>query len=138
LTYYNAFADNDDKNPASADTSIAIDQIQLAFTAEIPLPFATDQEAGRKFIADRNAYICDTTLPIPKRPNFPYSVSISLKAGRPLEGDDRKTDVFADVALKMLQPNSKVGFVLRYRTGDDLGFEYDSQLLAGLVYRLFE
>lgn len=137
LTYYEAFVDNDAQDPASADTTIALDQIQLAFTADIPLTLATDPAAGKKFLADRAAYLCDTTLPVPVRPAFPYTLSIALKAGSPLTGD-RDVQFHADVALKMLQPGNKVGFVLRYRSGEDLGFDYDTQLLAGLVYRLWE
>ncbi|HKR66364.1 MAG TPA: hypothetical protein VJZ00_21735 [Thermoanaerobaculia bacterium] len=138
LTYYNAFVDNDTKNPAASDKTIAIDQIQLAFTAEIPLSIATDRAAGRKFIRDFKAFLCDPTKPCPKRPAFPYSISVDLKAGKPMKGDDRDIEFHADIALKMMQPDKKIGFVIRYRTGEDLGFEYDKQLLAGLVYRLFE
>ena len=143
LTYYEAFVDNDAADPAASDTSIAVDQLQLAFTADIPLTMSTDPIAAKKFLADRAAYLCDPNLPVPQRPSFPYTVSIALKAGRPIDrqntpGEKSNIDFHADVALKMLQPGNKMGFVLRYRTGPDLGFEYDTQLLAGIVYRLFE
>jgi len=139
-TYYNAFTND---NP---DPDLETDQIQVAFRAELPVPFTLKRSELRAFKKARSEYlkkaVCDPNFdfstPPPKRPQFPVSLSIELKASRPTGGDNDKSAFFADIALKWLQPNSKVGLSVRYRSGEDLGFEYDREYLAGVLLRLLE
>ena len=141
-TYYNAFSE-DSPNP-----NITADQIQLAFRAEVPVPFTVNRKELKTFKEARTEWLkraqCDANFdfdanPPPKRPEFPVNLSVELKASRPTSGDDNDdTEFFADVALTWLQPNSKVGLAVRYRSGQDLGFEYDRQYLAGVLVRLFD
>ncbi len=141
-TYYNAFTDD------SPDPDIETDQIQVAFRAEVPVPFTVKRSELRKFKKERTEWLnnaqCiagfEDTHPAPERPEFPVNLSIELKASRPVgdnDGND-KTEFFADVALTWLKPDSKVGLSIRYRSGEDLGFEYDREYLAGVLLRLFE
>ncbi len=140
-TYYNAFTSD------SPDPDLETDQIQATFRAEVPVPFTVKRSELQAFKKARSEYlknaVCDPnfdfdTTPVPKRPEVPVSLSIELKASRPTGGNDDKTQFFADVALKWLQPNSKVGLSVRYRSGEDLGFEYDREYLAGVLLRLLE
>jgi hypothetical protein len=123
--------------------------VQARLTVDIPIPLTASLASAGEYRKQYAQFLADSlraangakVTPMPPtaaRPSFPFSFEIDLKASRPTEGASHKIEHFADIALKMMQQGSKVGYVLRYRTGKDLGFEYDRNLLAGLVLRLFD
>jgi hypothetical protein len=129
------------------DAPEGFDAIQARLTFDVPIPLTAALQPASKFrkefknFLDASALSAQTGAPLPdppKRPSFPFTFSVELKATRPTEGLTRETEHYADLALKMMQENSKIGYALRYRTGKDLGFEYDTKLLASIVMRLFE
>ncbi|MEO8035721.1 MAG: hypothetical protein ABI837_14895 [Acidobacteriota bacterium] len=142
LTYYKKVSGTLPK-----DAPEGFDAIQARFTLEFPIPLTASLDSAveyrkkyTQFLADslRAANGQDVTpvSPVGERPSFPFSFSFDLKASRPTKGSSHKLEHVADIALKMIQPGAKVGYVLRYQTGKDLGFQYDNQLLAGVLLRL--
>lgn len=129
------------------DAPGSFDAIQARLTFDVPIPLTASFDSARAFRAEKAKYeaaaaqssLSGKELPAPpQRPSFPFTFTVELKASRPTQGASHKIERYADVALKMMQENSKIGYVLRYRTGKDLGFEYDQKLLAGIVMRLFK
>jgi len=129
------------------DAPEGFDAIQAVLTFDVPIPLTATLDRATKFRKEfddflaASAQAAKTGAPLPdppKRPSFPFTLSVELKASRPTEGATRKIEHYADLALKMMQENSKIGYALRYRTGKDLGFDYDKKLLASIVMRLFK
>jgi hypothetical protein len=125
---------------------INVDSVQVAFTAEIPLAISEGDPDGRQEKAYDEYYqkllknvFCKGAdpgeEPVPTS-YFPWSLSIDLRASRPTTGDDRDVQKYADIAIKYKRPEARMGYVARYRTGEDLGFEYDDELLLGILVRL--
>lgn len=138
-----------DKSETEQDApdGINADQIQVAFSAEIPIALAEGDGVEKEKAYDEyytkliNHTFCNGPDPGPApavTAYFPWSVGIDLRGSRATTGEDRRNKFYADVALKYQRPGKKLGYVARYRTGDDLGFEYDDELLLGLFFRLTE
>jgi hypothetical protein len=144
VTYYKKISGDLPK-----DAPEGFDAVQARITVDIPIPLTASLGSAAEYRKQYAQFLADSlraanganVTPVPPtaaRPSFPFSFSIDLKASRPTEGASNKIERFADIALKMMQQGAKVGYVLRYRTGKDLGFEYDRKILAGLVLRLFD
>lgn len=141
VTWYKPLTD---ENP---DTALTTRQVQARFESEIPIPVGWPAQiraytkAHREFIHKINCTAADQLTEAdfeePERPAMlPVRLSIDVKFSEATEGgDDSQDGVFIDVALKWLKPDSKIGLAVRYRTGNDLGFEYDSAFLAGALMR---
>ncbi|HEV7489054.1 MAG TPA: hypothetical protein VGQ65_25570 [Thermoanaerobaculia bacterium] len=143
LTYYTVRDHSETKQDVPPE--LTTDKIQLAFTAEIPIPIVEGDTGGlEKLYQDYFPKLLAFTFckgPDPgaePKPTgyYPWSFSFDLRASRPTTGDTHKMEKYADVALKYLKPGAKVGYVARYRTGKDLGFDYKDELLIGLLMRL--
>jgi hypothetical protein len=143
VTYYKKFSGELPK-----DAPTGFDAIKAALTFDVPIPLTANLGSAAKFRKEFDAFLAaaqeaaKTGAPLPeapKRPSFPFTFSVELTASRPTQTTTTHTiEHSADLALKMIQENSKIGYVLRYRTGKDLGFEYDRKLLAGILMRLFK
>lgn len=129
------------------DAPEGFDAVQALLTFDVPIPLTANLSRATEFRTKFAEYLkkaniaAATGQPLPeapKRPSFPFTFSVELKATRPTAGATRKVEHYADIALKMIQPNAKVGYALRYRTGKDLGFEHDNKILAGILLRLFD
>jgi hypothetical protein len=143
LTYYTVRDHSETKQDVPSE--LTTDKIQLAFTAEIPIPIVEGDKEGlekqyQEYFPKLLAFtFCGKPDPGPEpKPSgyYPWSFFLDLRASRPTTGDSHKVEKYADVALKYLKPGAKVGYVARYRTGKDLGFEYKDELLLGLLMRL--
>lgn len=144
VTYYRKFSGD-----LPDDAPEGFDAVQARLTLEFPIPLTASLDSATEYRKQFMRFLADSlraanganvipVSPTAARPSFPFSFSVDLKASRPTEGASHKIVHLADVALKMIQPDAKVGYVLRYRTGKDLGFEYDSTFLAGVLLRLFD
>ncbi|HEX7680190.1 MAG TPA: hypothetical protein VF713_18810 [Thermoanaerobaculia bacterium] len=144
MTYYKKISGN-----LPMDAPQGFDAVQARLTLEIPIPLTASFDSAAEYRRQYTQFLADSlraasganVTPVPPtaaRPSFPFSFSVDFKVSRPTDGTSHKVEHFADLALKMIQPGAKVGYVLRYRTGKDLGFEYDRKLLAGVLLRLFD
>jgi hypothetical protein len=110
--------------------------VPIPLTANLTLPDATIRAKREQCFAE--AVRLNLRGDCPSAGAFPFTFSVDLKVSRPTEGSSRKTEHYADIAVKMMQENSKIGYAVRYRSGKDLGFEYDKEILASIVMRLFK
>lgn len=142
ITYYERIS-----GELPEDAPEGIDALQVQLTFDVPIPLTASLTGASKFRREYEDFLAaskraaETGSPLPnppQRPSFPFTFSVTLKASRPIDGDERDEEFYADLALKMMHEDSKVGYALRYRTGEELGFEYDEKLLASIVVRLFE
>lgn len=142
ITYYKQIS-----GELPEDGPEGFDAIQALLTFDVPIPLTANLRGASKFRKEHEDFLAaakraaETGSPLPdppQRPSFPFTFSVELKASRPTEGDEREEEFYADLALKVRQEDSNIGYALRYRTGEELGFEYDEKLLASIVVRLFE
>jgi len=139
VTYYKKISGDLPK-----DAPEGFDAVQARLTVDIPIPLTANLRGPDPKIRMQREKCFEDAAKLhlsgdcPSAGSFPFTFSVDLKASRPTVGTSRKTEHYADIALKMMQEDSKIGYAIRYRTGKDLGFDYDKKILASIVMRLFQ
>ncbi|HXI14570.1 MAG TPA: hypothetical protein VNM92_18285 [Thermoanaerobaculia bacterium] len=150
LTYYRVREGS--QNIQDPPDGVNAGQLQLAFSAEFPLRIVEgekrrgDDAAYERYYQELLRYaFCDgadrpATEPVEPRITsyYPWSVSLDVRASRAVDSDDQGIEPYADVAIKYRRPGARLGYLMRYRSGKDLGLEFGDEVIVGLMFRAFE
>lgn len=107
LRYYHVIDTSD--SPQDVPAGIEADKLVMQLKGDLSVPRISFGETRLRFLFD-------------------------AKATYPTRGDRRDVETFVDIAIAAKLPNLDVQPVIRYVSGDNEGFQFDKQILAGFLW----
>jgi hypothetical protein len=107
LRYYHVIDTSD--SPQDVPAGIDADKLVMQFKGDLSVPRISFGETRLRFLFD-------------------------AKATYPTRGSERDVETFVDIAIAAKMPNVDVQPVVRYVSGENEGFTFDKQILAGFLW----